>query len=235
MVSREFNRALADTYGVPQTAMIRKAFDTSTCSETTLVELRGGVASECCVVFSDISGFSGRVRGWKPSRVREFLQEYYDRAIPIIGEHGGLVDQIMGDGIISVYSDYFVPDIGDVVGAGLAAAKGIVKHFASLDVGPTKCALHKDRALLCEIGAGLYRQTTIIGNVMTAVYRLESVARDRSVSMLCDLPDVQLRRQSRTPRFCFRLQGNWTSATSREDLKGIEAGQVKVLHYTYHP
>lgn len=192
MISRQLNERLAREY-TPGTSqkLIKEAFDKSRLTPGTLSAVRHTFSSNCCAVFSDITGFSTAVSSLSPEEVRTFLQSYYEKILPIIYKHGGLVDQIMGDGIISVYCRELSPSIKDVFTSGMTVAKEIVSTFYGQSDLETKCALHKEKAVVCMIGDDTYEQATIVGNLLTALYRVESVAKNNSVNMLFDIPEAK--------------------------------------------
>jgi adenylate cyclase len=196
-------------------------------------EISQAFNAECSVVFSDISRFSSRVAGKSPDEIKTFLDDYYAHVIPIIYEYGGLVDQMFGDGIISVFS----PQLSDRVGAnvfqkGLLAAEKIVASFAGNDAYSTKCALHKGDAVVCSIGDNNYRQASLVGEIMTVVHRVESVAKDESVNMLLSIPEAMAEYEKVRGK-PSTAQAEWNLDTFDAELKGIGDGKQKILYEEY--
>ncbi len=213
--------------------MIKRAFDILQISEAMQVAISQAFNAECCVVFSDISGFSSRVAGKSPDQIKTFLDDYYAYVIPVIYEHGGLVDQMFGDGIISVFS----PQLSEKVGAkvfqkGLLAAEKIVETFAGNAAHTTKCALHKGQAVVYNIGDNNYRQASLVGEIMTVVHRVESVAKDESVNMLLSIPEAAAEYEKVHGKPSTG-QAKWTLDTFEAELKGVGDGNQRILYEKY--
>lgn len=241
MISFQLNESLANRYGKSGAkGHVKKAFEFSLITEALKDAPENAVAAECSVVFSDISGFSTLVAECEPSLIKEFLDAYYATIIPIVYEHGGLIDQMMGDGIISVFTPILSNAVGnDVFNAGLKAAEAIVSTFAGDEYFSTKCAFHKGEAVICQIGDENYRQATIVGNIMTVVHRVESVAEDEAVNMLLSIPEAKAMfdRICRETRFRRqrgeRIDASWDLSESEAHLKGVGPGKQPLLIQKY--
>lgn len=241
MISFALNESLAGRYGgASSKQMVKKAFNFSVVSEALEARPKEPIETECSVVFSDISGFSARVADLEPKDIKEYLDDYYAAVIPIIYKHGGLIDQMIGDGIISVFSKDLSPEVtGSVFDAGLSSAEEIVKHFAGDHDYSTKCALHKDRAVICQIGDENYQQATVIGSIMTIVHRVESVAVDEAVSMLLAIPEAHSmefkvgRETARRNEQGIRTKIYWDLRRIDAELKGVGRGPQKILVEKY--
>ena len=241
MISYRFNEKIAEQYGnQTNVRMVKKALATNALSEALQIQIRNAFSSDCCVVFSDISGFSATTHNMSTSNVKDFLDDYYARIIPIIYEHGGLIDQMIGDGIISVYSSDLSPEVeANVFDVGLHAAKEIVETFAGSETLSTKCALHKDAAIVCELGDGNYRQATLVGPLLTILHRIESVARDEAVNMLHSLPEARekyalVKLQSSARSTTRSSHPTWLLNTFDAQLKGVGSEIHKILYWQYN-
>lgn len=215
MISLQFNKHLIDRYSTD--GFVKKALDESVMFEALSRSVDRPIRSDCCVIFSDISGFSNRVSGLSPIKIKDFLDKYYRYILPIIHQNGGLVDQIIGDGIISVFSKELNRSIADVFQSAFSASMEIVATFSNIADYSTKVALHKDEAIISKVGDPKYQQVTVIGNLMTVVHRVESVAMDRSTNMLDELNESN-RVKHRYRNYCFK-----------ENLKGI--GDKEILAF----
>jgi class 3 adenylate cyclase len=235
MISYHLNEALATRYGSSELAgMIKRAINVTQINEAMQLAIAQSFEAECCVVFSDISGFSTRVADKDPEQIKDFLDDYYAYVIPVIYEHGGLIDQMLGDGIISVFSPQLNEEVGpDVFRQGLDAAKKVVEMFAGNDEYSTKCALHKGQAVICNIGDENYRQASLVGGIMTVVHRVESVAKDEAVNMLLSIQEarttyarVRGRRSTGEPK--------WWLGTFEADLKGVGEGAQTIFYEKFN-
>jgi class 3 adenylate cyclase len=63
----------------------------------------GGRIVEASVMFCDIRGFTGIVESNPPEVVIELLNTYYTLMFDAIAAHGGVVNQMIGDGLMAVF------------------------------------------------------------------------------------------------------------------------------------
>jgi len=62
-----------------------------------------GELREVCVMFLDIRDFTALVESQPPEETIELLNTYYALMFDAISSHGGVVTQMMGDGLMSVF------------------------------------------------------------------------------------------------------------------------------------
>jgi class 3 adenylate cyclase len=62
-----------------------------------------GAAVEATVMFSDIRSFTTIVESQPPEVTIELLNTYYTLMFEAIGSHGGIVNQIVGDGLMAIF------------------------------------------------------------------------------------------------------------------------------------
>lgn len=86
------------------------------------------------IVFWDISHFSNLSEKLKqyPELIAMFLNEYLAMAIPIVHEYGGVVDKIMGDGLLAYFgfTEHRDDESHGAINAIFAALKLKKNHFA---------------------------------------------------------------------------------------------------------
>jgi adenylate cyclase len=63
----------------------------------------GGKHVEASVMFSDIRSFTSISEGRSPEDTIELLNSYYTLMFDAIGGHGGIVNQMMGDGLMAIF------------------------------------------------------------------------------------------------------------------------------------
>jgi adenylate cyclase len=63
----------------------------------------GGKHVEATVMFSDIRGFTSLAASLPPAETIELLNSYYTLMFDAIGGHGGIVNQILGDGLMALF------------------------------------------------------------------------------------------------------------------------------------
>ena len=63
----------------------------------------GGETREISIMMSDLRGFTALTSTMAPDQVIKFLNRYLGRMVEIILDHHGIVDEIIGDGILAFY------------------------------------------------------------------------------------------------------------------------------------
>jgi len=63
----------------------------------------GGKHIEATVMFSDIRSFTSLTEARSPAETIELLNSYYTLMFDAIGGHGGIVNQIVGDGLMAIF------------------------------------------------------------------------------------------------------------------------------------
>ena len=80
----------------------------------------GGKRIRGTVMFADIRGFTALVESQPPEETHELLNAYYALMFDAIGNHGGVVNQMIGDGLMAIFGAPLpLPDHG---GAAVRAA-----------------------------------------------------------------------------------------------------------------
>src|SRR5215831_2289015 len=105
-----------------QKAMVRR-FVTSEVADDMLQSgfALGGKRIHASVLFSDIRGFTALVEGQGPEETIDLLNTYYTLMFDAIGGHGGVVNQMIGDGLVALFGAPLPLDdcAGSAVAAGL--------------------------------------------------------------------------------------------------------------------
>lgn len=95
-----------------QRELIRKfaTADVATDLETSGFAL-GGKLVEATAMFSDIRGFTTITESQTPEETIELLNTYYTLMFEAISDHGGVVNQMVGDGLMAIFgAPMFYPD-----------------------------------------------------------------------------------------------------------------------------
>jgi class 3 adenylate cyclase len=87
-----------------QRELVRK-FATAEVAEELLTTglALGGKHVEASVMFSDIRSFTSIVQALSPADTIELLNSYYTLMFDAIGGHGGIVNQMLGDGLMAIF------------------------------------------------------------------------------------------------------------------------------------
>jgi class 3 adenylate cyclase len=142
------------------------------------VSLGDGVERDITVLFTDIRGFTPLSEALTPSEAFRLVNDYLEMAVPIIEQHGGVVDKYIGDAILSLFPD----DPGSAVRASLHLL-GEVDAFNEereargeprLETG---VGLHTGRLMLGTVGTARRMDGTVIGDAVNLGSRVEGLTK----------------------------------------------------------
>ncbi|ADZ69204.1 adenylate/guanylate cyclase domain-containing protein [Polymorphum gilvum] len=152
---------------------------------------RWGTEQPVAVMFVDLRGFTALSEGRLPFDVVFILNRYVDSVVRVIRRHDGVIDKVMGDGIMALYGIE-----SDLAAASRAALRTIVDlgaelHLINRDLAdqigaPLRIAvgLHGGPAILGRIGLdgrnGVASGLTALGDVVNVASRLEGVAKEQN-------------------------------------------------------
>jgi class 3 adenylate cyclase len=146
------------------------------------------------MVFWDISNFSKLTEVFKDHAelIAVFLNEYLGVAVPIIHEHGGIIDKFIGDGILAYFGFNELDEDGSIGASNaILAALQLKKSFQIfkqnwLDIWKTvtnfninidiKCGINTGSVLVGLMGSEERDQFTVIGTHVNLASRLEGIA-----------------------------------------------------------
>ena len=147
-------------------------------------ELGRGLKEEISIMFADIRGFTSRTETMEPDRIITLLDLFIPEMLHIIiNRHSGMVDKLLGDGIMALYGHPF--DSSEKTSQALlaatdmqqaASAMGTVLEF--MDYAPIQIGvgINTGEVLICEVGSNNYRETTVIGSPVNLAAKMEDVA-----------------------------------------------------------
>lgn len=174
------------------------------------------------VLLADIRGFSRLSRELEPHQVVRVLNGYLDVAIDRVLAHGGLVNEVLGDGVLALFG---VP-IADPDAARHAVAAALelqlamgdlnerhrAEHLPELAVG---VAVHSGEAVVGTIGTGRRLKYTAVGPTINLAARLESCARGGQVLV---------------SEATYRRVRDLVSVSGRFELQAEGADRVEQVH-----
>jgi len=135
---------------------------------------------EVSVMFADLQGFTSFSEGRDPREVSDMLNTYLRVAIPpIVREHGGEIDRLMGDGIMATWGTR--GDQPDHPRRAVEAALAVQRETSRIaDEHPGwprfRAAVNTGEALVGVLGAESGRSYTVVGDTVNLAARLESQA-----------------------------------------------------------
>ena len=149
-----------------------------------------GEEKHVAILFIDIRGFTAFAERLLAYDVIHALNRYYHRMGQIVHRHGGVIDNYMGDGILSVFdiegSDRMV---SRALQAGLDMLEAIESmkpyfeaiHGRSFDIG---IGLRYGAVVVGTVGWGNYKRLTIVGDAVNFASRVESANKNAGTNFL---------------------------------------------------
>lgn len=201
--------------------------------EVQLGDQRRGIMS---VLVSDIRSYTTLTESMSPQENFNFVNSYLQRMTPIIGQHNGVINQFLGDGIIAVFNR---PD--DAINACLAMSLSLeaynagreMKQKAPIRVG---IGLHTGPLMLGIIGDSQRMDTAIISDTVNAASRLEGLTKYYFADLIISGQTLQELQQP--DAFEFRYLGRVQVKGKKETLQiyevfnGNSAAQRKLKNAT---
>lgn len=138
------------------------------------------------LLFIDITGFSHKFSNKTADQLADYLDDYYSMVIPLISIYGGEIEKIMGDGIICVFGEPFLQENMDTLHEyAEACSRKIISSLFDTDYS-VKIALHYGEIMYYQNTCDSYYEYTMIGNAITELFRLESIAKPNSITFFSD-------------------------------------------------
>jgi adenylate cyclase len=162
------------------------------------------------VCFIDIRGFTTFADRATAREAVDFLNEFFELVVPIVSEHGGHPNQLLGDGLLAVFgAPEPLPDHPD---RALAAAMDIL---ASVEARfGERCrigiGINSGLVLVGTMGGGELTELGVIGDPVNVAARVQDATRDLGEPLLvteatrCLLEDGDDLLERRRP---LRLKG----------------------------
>jgi adenylate cyclase len=181
-----FNRMVA---GLRDRERIRDAFGTYVDREVAEHILREGTnlageEVEVTAMFIDIADFTALAERTSAPEVVATINRLFERAVPIVHEHGGHVDKFVGDGLLAVFG---APRRqADHADQALAAALEIERTVADgfggeLSIG---VGLNSGRVVAGNVGGAGRLEFSVIGDAVNVAARVEAATRKTGDTVL---------------------------------------------------
>ena len=144
-------------------------------------ERRGRVAdtlAEATLMFTDIEGFTGLSESLAPADVATILNKYYGAVVPVIQQHGGVVNNCIGDGLFASFN-LPLPQQNHAA-AALRAALDIQKAIGGMSFPAgaavrTRIGINTGAVIGVTIGTADWLSYTLLGDAVNIASRVEQL------------------------------------------------------------
>ena len=162
------------------------------------------------VLFVDIRGFTTFADRSSAREAVDYLNEFFGVAVPVVAEHGGHVNKLLGDGLLAVFG---APEpAGDHADRGLAAATHLLTVVEATFGERCRIGIGVNSGLVLvgTIGAADVVELGVVGDPVNVAARVQDATRELGEPLLVteatrvlldgDQPDLQ-------PRGSISLRG----------------------------
>ena len=118
----------------------------------------GGEEREVTMLMSDLRGFTAMAARMTPHEVIASLNQYLEAMLEVIGSFQGMIDEIIGDGILVIFG----APVADAAHAEKAVACGLAMQLAMAELNERMVAQGKPAL---EMGVGVHTGRVIVGNI----------------------------------------------------------------------
>ncbi len=151
-----------------------------------------GRAQEVTVLFSDLRSFTTLSESLRPRETGRLLNTYFDTMIPIVFDHQGTLDKLIGDAIMAFFGAPGTLQNHPVKAAQTALSmveklkrlkidRNDIKGIDRLDVG---IGLNTGQAIVGNLGSQRFMDYTVIGDTVNLGSRLEGLNKTYGTSII---------------------------------------------------
>ncbi|MBW1989753.1 MAG: adenylate/guanylate cyclase domain-containing protein [Deltaproteobacteria bacterium] len=152
-------------------------------------DVRRGLVKDLSILFADIRGFTSRTADMPPDKIITLLDLFIPEMFNIIiNRHSGMVNKLLGDGIMAIYGHPY--HTGEEIVRAIHSAIDMQQAAAALDQALSAAGydpvqigvgINCGDVLLCEVGDDRYRETTVIGSPVNLAAKMEDVAEAQEI------------------------------------------------------
>ena len=152
----------------------------------------GGELRTVAILFADMRGFTTTSAAMAPAEVIELLNRYFERAAAAIHAEGGMLNSIMGDGLMAIFGAPKAMANPSV--AAFAAARRMLDMLPALNAelaaeGRPQIAIgigiNVGEAVVGHVGSRARHEYSAIGDTTNTAARLEQLTKELGVPLVC--------------------------------------------------
>ena len=151
-------------------------------------DLERGKRQRVVALFLDVRGFTTFAEGRAPEEVVGYLNALFEIAVEAIVEEGGVVHQLLGDGLLALFGvpDARADDADRAVRAALATIDHTGEAVAAGALPPTRLGigLHAGQGLVGLVGPQGHREYKVTGDAVNVASRVEQMNKTFGSSLL---------------------------------------------------
>jgi adenylate cyclase len=158
------------------------------------------VFSTCLV--SDMASFTSLAERLTPQQVNAFLNHYFERLFACVQRNGGIVTDVIGDGMTAVWSGATPARAGRLAACRAALAiqrRGSPEEQARCPDLTTRIGLHSGWVVLGNVGGSGRLVYSVVGDIVNTAARIETLNKQLGTRLLAtdvvvqDLDEVVIR------------------------------------------
>ena len=170
-----------------------------------------GVEKYTLILFSDIKGFTPFAENLLPYDVIHALNLYFQKVGEVIGRHGGVINNYMGDGFMALFEAE-----DPVEGALRSTRAGLELIDAVQELKPyleelynksfqIRVGLHYGQVVAGKLGSPGYKKMTVIGDAVNLASRIEAANKQADTQFLISADTYALVREQVRIGRCVRV------------------------------
>ena len=146
-----------------------------------------GTRCNATVLVSDIRGFTALCEQLDAQEVMNLLNRYFEAMIRIVDEEGGVVDKLMGDGLLAVFG---APEPLEKHAAAATRAAARMVLDAGTVAGPSRRGLQigvglaSGSVVVGDVGGETFLDFTVLGPTVNVAARVEAMTKQLGVPIL---------------------------------------------------
>jgi adenylate cyclase len=144
-----------------------------------------GEMREVTALCTDVEGFTPMTARAEPRALVRLLDRYFEGLAQLVVDHGGMVDKIVGDGLLALFNAPL--DVAEHPARAVQCARAIVAFSQTLretpdamalGFGRTRVGIETGRVIVGDVGGGRRLDYTAYGAAMNLAARLEKANKE---------------------------------------------------------